>query len=66
MRSDPYSPPACPATALLLGYKYFGLNRGTLEGKVGTWYREWAPGAKVCGAAAAHACHLQRIYAFPS
>lgn len=28
------------------GYKFYGLNRGTHEGKNGTWYREWAPGAK--------------------
>ena len=31
-----------------LGYKFMGLNRGTHEGKEGIWYREWAPGAKVC------------------
>jgi len=29
------------------GYKYYGLNRGEHEGKKGTWYREWAPGARV-------------------
>ncbi len=29
------------------GYKFYGLNRGTHEGKTGIWYREWAPGAKV-------------------
>ena len=28
------------------GYKYYGLNRGTKEGKQGLWYREWAPGAR--------------------
>lgn len=28
------------------GYKVFGLNRGTKEGKTGIWYREWAPGAR--------------------
>ncbi|DBB05355.1 TPA: hypothetical protein ACH3X3_010575 [Trebouxia sp. C0006] len=28
------------------GYKYYGLNRGELDGKVGIWYREWAPGAR--------------------
>jgi 1,4-alpha-glucan branching enzyme len=28
------------------GHMYFGLNRGTKEGKGGVWYREWAPGAK--------------------
>lgn len=25
------------------GYAYFGLNRGEKEGKLGVWYREWAP-----------------------
>ena len=30
------------------GYKFYGLNRGEKEGKTGTWYREWAPGARVC------------------
>lgn len=29
------------------GYKYYGLNRGSHEGKEGIWYREWAPGARV-------------------
>ena len=29
------------------GYKYYGLNRGEHDGKVGIWYREWAPGARV-------------------
>lgn len=29
------------------GYKFYGLNRGECEGKVGIWYREWAPGARV-------------------
>ncbi|GAX84832.1 hypothetical protein CEUSTIGMA_g12253.t1 [Chlamydomonas eustigma] len=28
------------------GYKYYGFNRGTHDGKAGLWYREWAPGAK--------------------
>lgn len=28
-------------------YMHFGLNRGEHEGKVGMWYREWAPGAQV-------------------
>ena len=28
------------------GHKYFGLNRGTKDGRSGTWYREWAPEAK--------------------
>lgn len=28
------------------GHEYFGLNRGTLDGKPGVWYREWAPAAK--------------------
>ncbi len=28
------------------GYKHFGFNRGTHEGKEGIWYREWAPNAK--------------------
>mmetsp|Transcript_38602 Transcript_38602/g.114639 ORF Transcript_38602/g.114639 Transcript_38602/m.114639 type:complete len:851 (-) Transcript_38602:12-2564(-) len=28
------------------GYLKYGLNRGEHEGQVGTWYREWAPGAK--------------------
>ncbi|CAG9466592.1 unnamed protein product [Pedinophyceae sp. YPF-701] len=27
-------------------YEFYGLNRGTHEGKTGLWYREWAPGAK--------------------
>ena len=27
------------------GHLYFGLNRGTSDGKAGVWYREWAPGA---------------------
>jgi hypothetical protein len=36
-----------PSIALQTGYKYYGLNRGTHEGKAGLWYREWAPGAKV-------------------
>ncbi len=30
------------------GYKYYGLNRGVdADGRKGTWYREWAPGAQV-------------------
>ena len=28
------------------GHRYFGFNRGEHEGKTGTWYREWAPGAE--------------------
>lgn len=28
------------------GYRKFGLNRGTCDGKQGLWYREWAPAAK--------------------
>ncbi len=28
------------------GHLYFGLNRGSKDGKGGVWYREWAPGAK--------------------
>ena len=32
--------------ALSLGHRYFGLNRGTREGKPGLWYREWAPAAQ--------------------
>lgn len=27
------------------GHRYFGLNRGELDGEPGLWYREWAPGA---------------------
>ena len=27
------------------GHQYFGFNRGTLYGKPGVWYREWAPEA---------------------
>ncbi|HPD31321.1 MAG TPA: alpha amylase C-terminal domain-containing protein [Phycisphaerae bacterium] len=27
------------------GHEYFGLNKGTHEGRPGVWYREWAPGA---------------------
>lgn len=30
----------------IIGYKHYGINRGTHEGKSGLWYREWAPGAK--------------------
>ena len=33
--------------ACLVGWKYYGLNRGEHEGKTGIWYREWAPGARV-------------------
>lgn len=32
---------------LATGYKHYGLNPGTHEGKTGVWYREWAPGARV-------------------
>ncbi|KAK9835549.1 hypothetical protein WJX74_002755 [Apatococcus lobatus] len=28
------------------GWKYYGFNRGELEGQKGIWYREWAPGAR--------------------
>lgn len=28
-----------------LGHRYYGLNRGTLNGTAGVWYREWAPAA---------------------
>jgi hypothetical protein len=28
------------------GYNYYGLNRGTKDGKQGLFYREWAPGAR--------------------
>lgn len=27
------------------GHRYFGFNRGELDGAAGVWYREWAPGA---------------------
>src|SRR5439155_23329029 len=27
------------------GHHYFGFNRGEQQGKVGVWYREWAPAA---------------------
>lgn len=43
-----YHLPACLPPA---AYRRMGLNRGTHEGKAGIWYREWAPGAKVSGAA---------------
>ena len=33
--------------AMWAGYKFYGLNPGTHEGKTGIWYREWAPGARV-------------------
>lgn len=29
-----------------LGYRYFGFNRGALDGHPGLWYREWAPSAQ--------------------
>src|SRR4051812_39131399 len=35
-----------PSGEMTAGHKFFGLNRGTHEGKAGVWYREWAPGAK--------------------
>ena len=28
-----------------LGHRYFGFNRGEMNGRNGVWYREWAPGA---------------------
>lgn len=28
-----------------LGHRYFGFNRGGMDGQGGVWYREWAPGA---------------------
>ena len=28
-----------------LGHRYFGFNRGEMDGQGGVWYREWAPGA---------------------
>ena len=28
-----------------LGHRYFGFNRGEIDGQGGVWYREWAPGA---------------------
>ena len=28
-----------------LGHRYFGFNRGEMNGQNGVWYREWAPGA---------------------
>ena len=28
-----------------LGHRYFGFNRGEMDGQSGVWYREWAPGA---------------------
>ncbi len=31
--------------AISQGHQYFGFNRGTLYGKPGVWYREWAPEA---------------------
>lgn len=27
-------------------YNFYGLNRGEKDGKMGIWYREWAPGAR--------------------
>jgi 1,4-alpha-glucan branching enzyme len=35
-----------PTGEMTTGHKYFGLNRGTHEGKTGVWYREWAPEAR--------------------
>lgn len=32
--------------AVTLGHKFFGLNRGRLDGEAGIWYREWAPEAR--------------------
>lgn len=37
----------------IAGYKFFGFNRGEHQGKLGIWYREWAPGAKVRAGSAA-------------
>ena len=34
-----------PLGEMTTGHQFFGLNRGTHEGKAGVWYREWAPGA---------------------
>jgi len=28
-----------------LGHRYFGFNRGEMNGQNGVWYDEWAPGA---------------------
>ncbi|MCL2646641.1 MAG: alpha-amylase family glycosyl hydrolase [Phycisphaerales bacterium] len=35
-----------PLGEMTTGHLYFGLNRGECDGKLGVWYREWAPGAK--------------------
>jgi 1,4-alpha-glucan branching enzyme len=35
-----------PAGEMTAGHKYFGLNRGTNDGKPGVWYREWVPAAR--------------------
>src|SRR3954468_4230686 len=35
-----------PTGEMTSGHKYFGLNRGSREGKTGVWYREWAPAAQ--------------------
>jgi 1,4-alpha-glucan branching enzyme len=35
-----------PLGEMTLGHQYFGFNRGSLDGKTGVWYREWAPGAQ--------------------
>jgi 1,4-alpha-glucan branching enzyme len=35
-----------PLGEMTTGHRYFGFNRGTVEGKAGTWYREWAPEAR--------------------
>ena len=67
---------ACPAGSMTLpasthiylmpnlsptGYKHYGLNPGTHEGKTGIWYREWAPGARV--RCRPHRLHALRIAA---
>ena len=28
------------------GHRFFGFNRGEMDGRPGVWYREWAPGAQ--------------------
>lgn len=38
--------PSPSADHFLQGWKYYGLNRGSHEGKDGIWYREWAPAAR--------------------
>src|SRR4051812_35876275 len=35
-----------PTGEMTTGHKYFGLNRGSHDGKTGVWYREWAPAAQ--------------------